>query len=231
MRNSSLQPTQRSRCPKYISQGVCSKKGTGDIRRRSRNQNGDTRNSYIYAVSVKKKTIKVCKAALIGLHGIKASRLKRKVLNLSSCLAGNRGKHDNHSKITDSVKSRIRKYIEMFPARESNYSRSKNEHTKYLYFSLTIGEIHRLFVKRNPDFAHDCKYSLDKHIFYNEFKISFGYSRTDICDTCEKQQACLANAKANNDGVGVKKLKPSENFIFVKHVCITLSYLKSPKLL
>ena len=100
-------------------------------------------------------------------------------------------------------------------------------------FSLTIGEIHRLFVKRNPVFAHDCKYSLDKHIFYNEFNISFGYSRTDtsICDTCEKQQACLATAKAHNDGVDVKKLKPSENFIFVKQMCLTLSYLKSPKLL
>ena len=59
------------------------------------------------------------KAAFIGLRGIKASWLKRKVLNFSSDLAENRGKHDNHSKVAVSVKNCICKHTEMFPAREN----------------------------------------------------------------------------------------------------------------
>ena len=83
------------------------------------------------------------KAAFIGLYGIKASRLERKVLNFSSDLADNRGKHNNHSKVADSVKNCLREHIEMFSARENGYSRSKNERKKYLDSSLKIAEMHR----------------------------------------------------------------------------------------
>ena len=62
-------------------------------------------------MTVKRKIVRVCKAAFLGLHGIKASRLKKKVLNFSSDVADNRGKHDNHSQIPDTVKSRIREHI------------------------------------------------------------------------------------------------------------------------
>ena len=51
-----------------------------------------------------------------------------KVLNFSLDLADSRGKHDNHSKVADSVKNCVREHTEMFPARENHYSRSKNEH-------------------------------------------------------------------------------------------------------
>ena len=98
LHNSSLQLPQRSRFPKYMSQQVSSKKETDNILWHSRNQNGAARNSYIYAESDKKKMVKVCKADFIELHGIKASRLKRKVLNFSSDLADHCGKHTNHSK-------------------------------------------------------------------------------------------------------------------------------------
>ena len=62
-------------------------------------------------------------------------------------------------------------------------------------------------VKENPDLARNCKYSVYNHTFSDEFNMSFGYPRTDICDTCEKQQAYLATAEANNDGVDVKKIE------------------------
>ena len=66
-------------------------------------------------------------AAFIAFHDIKTSRFKRKVLNFSSDLTDN-----NHSKAADSVKSRVREHIEMFPASESYCSRSKNEHKNTL---------------------------------------------------------------------------------------------------
>ena len=77
-------------------------------------------------MSAKKKMVKVSKDTFIGFHSIKASRLKRKVLNFLSDLTDNRDKNDNHSKIADNIKNRIREHIEMFSAREIHYSRSKN---------------------------------------------------------------------------------------------------------
>ena len=71
---------------------------------------------------------------------------------------------------------------------------------------MSIAEMHRIFLQ-NPDLANACKYSLYKHIFNYEFNISFGYPRTDICDTCKKQQANLATAKANNDPAEAKKIE------------------------
>ena len=187
--------------------GCIQKKGSDNIQRRPRTQNSVARNSYIYSVSAKKKTVKVCKAAFLGLHGIKESRLKKKILNFFSDMTDKRGKHDNHRQIADSIRNRIRKHISSFPARESHYSRSKNKHKKYLDSSLSIAEMHRIFLQESPYLANECKYSLYKHIFNYELNITFGYPRTDICDTCEKQQANLATAKANNDPAEAKKIE------------------------
>ena len=67
--------------------------------------------------------------------------------------------------------------------------------------------MHRLVLQENPDLTNDCKYSLYKHIFNYEFNISFGYPRTDVCDTCEKQQASRAVAKVNSDASEVKRIE------------------------
>ena len=67
--------------------------------------------------------------------------------------------------------------------------------------------MHRLVLQENPDLTNDCKYSLYKHIFNYEFNISFGYPRTDVCDTCEKQQASLAVGKVNSDASEVKRIE------------------------
>ena len=77
-------------------------------------------------MTVGRKTVTVCKAALLGLHGINESRLKKKVLNFSKSIADSRGKHGNRRHIPDDIRQRVRHHIERFPARESHYSRSKN---------------------------------------------------------------------------------------------------------
>ena len=64
--------------------------------------------AFSYSVTVGGKTTKVCQAAFLGLHGIKRSRLQKKVLNFSDEIGDKRGKHDNHVQ----VEATIREYSE-----------------------------------------------------------------------------------------------------------------------
>ena len=153
------------------------------------------------------KSVKICQAAFLGLHGIKASRLKRKVLNFGKDISNNHGKHGNHSKIDEDIKNHVWQHIIKFPACESHYSRSKNQHKKYLDASLTIAEMHHIFLSENMDLQHTCSYRLYQNIFNFEFNISFGYPRIDICDTCKKQQAEIKAAELSQDKEKTKSLK------------------------
>ena len=188
--------------------GCVSVVSDNSVRRRPRNEGANQRNSFKYAVTLRNRTISICQAALLALHGIKASRLKKKVLSFQNQIADNRGKHDKHKKIDDAIKTRIREHIQRFPARESHYSRAKNSHKRYLDASLSIASMHRLFLKDNPDLTkQSCKYWLYKDIFNYEFNVSFGYPRSDICDKCEKYQADIKAAELRNDNTAVTELK------------------------
>ena len=121
--------------------------------RRPRQENGKQRKSFTYSVTCERKTIYVCQAAFLGLHGIKKSRLKRKVLNFEAHILDGRGSHANHAKI-EAVKNRVRKHIQLFPARESHYSRSQNKHKKYLDASLSVAKMYRAFIEANPDLLY-----------------------------------------------------------------------------
>ena len=96
--------------------------------RRSRNEMpGTERSSYQYSITLSEKPVKVRKAAFLGLHGIKESRLKGKVLDFSQeSIEDGRGKHDGHPSVLREVRQRVREHIRKFAARESHYSRSKN---------------------------------------------------------------------------------------------------------
>ena len=59
--------------------GCITKKATENIRRRPRTTYTKKRNSFSYTVSVEDRSV-VCKAAVLGLHGIEASRLRRKFI-------------------------------------------------------------------------------------------------------------------------------------------------------
>lgn len=180
-----------------------------DIRRRPRSSTSSSkpRASYVYSVSIGSKSEKVCQAAFVGLHGIKKTRLKAKVLQLDQDIQDGRGKHGEHRKISDDVRNLIRKHVSSFPARESHYSRSKNTHRKYLDASLTVAAMHNDFIKSNPELDGIAKYWLYNEIFNTEFNISFGYPRSDICDTCERYQVMLKAAESNNDAVAIKKIR------------------------
>lgn len=178
------------------------------IRRRPRNEEPNTaRNSFSYSITISDKTIKVCKAALCALHGISRARLAKKVLNFDVDITDGRGKHGNHIRLDDEIRNKVREHIRSFPARESHYSRSKNQSRKYLDSNLSISEMHRLLVKEYPNLERSAKYWLYEDLFNHEFNISFGHPRSDVCDTCEKLTADIAAVNRNKEKARAQQLK------------------------
>ena len=168
------------------------------IRRRPRKDDAKKRTSYTYSITLPTRTEDVCKSAFCGTLGIKESRLKKKVLDFAVDIKDGRGNHGNHPKIAEDIRDKIRSHIRQFPARESHYSRSKNENKSYLDATLSIAEMHRLFIQDTPE-CNDVKYWLYHDIFNFEFNIAFGYPRSDICDKCEKFTADIKAAKAGGE--------------------------------
>lgn len=168
------------------------------VRRRPRQEDARQRQSFNYAVTVATRTVPVCKAAFCGLHGVKETRLKKKVLNFSDSIQDGRGKHGNHPKVDAEIRTKIREHISQFQPRESHYSRSKNERRSYLDSDLTVAKMHRMFIEEHPDYS-TVKDWLYRDIFNYEFNLSFGYPRSDICDKCEKMTADIKAAQAGGD--------------------------------
>ena len=187
-------------------QGCVQVKSADKIRRRPRKENAKQRNSFSYSVTIERKTIYVCQAAFLGLHGIKESRLKRKVLNFNVSILDGRGSHENHATVDEGIKNRVREHIKLHSARESHYSRTQNKHKKYLDASLSVAKLHRDFIEANPELRYACKYSLYYSIFNYEFNIGFGYPRSDICDLCEKLNVDVKRAQIASDERLQKKL-------------------------
>ena len=165
--------------------GCVKKNDSKRIRRRPRKDNATKRSSYSFRVSTEVKTVNVCRNAFLSLHGISEGRLKRKVLKFDVRIDDKRGKHGKHPHIDDAFKARIRQHIERFPARESHYSRSKNEHKKYLDSSLSIAKMYRMFLSENPNLKGVITYWMYSRIFNYEYNISFGFPRSDVWETCE----------------------------------------------
>ena len=175
-------------------------------RPRKDNSTAAPSSSYAYTVTTE-KNVKVCQAAFVALHGIKAPRLKRKVLQFDTDIRDGHSKHDQHPKIDNETMNKIRQHIKMFPVRESYYSRSKNTHRTYLNVSLNVAAMYKDFLHKNPDLNEKVKYWLYSKIFNTELNILFGYLRSDICDTWERQQGEMKTAELDGDLAALKRLK------------------------
>ena len=115
--------------------------------------------------------------------------------------------HGHHKKLNDEIRQTIRQHISSFPARESHYSRADNRKRIYLTSDLNISEIFRLFLQQHPDMKTIAKEWIYRDIFNYEFNISFGFPRTDVCDTCEKFNADIKFATVNRNNDLVLKLR------------------------
>lgn len=118
--------------------------------------------------------VEVWKASFCALHGIKEARLKKKALHFSGTVQDNRGRHDSHKKLDDSIRNAIRLHIESFPARESHYSRADNKERKYLDSKLSVTEMYRMFQADHPEYNGQKLEWVYRDIFNYEFNISFG---------------------------------------------------------
>ena len=76
--------------------------------------------------------------------------------------------------------------------------------TTSIWTRLYVVKMHRLFIKNNPDLMAIHKYSLYYKIF-NEFNISFGFPRSNICDFCERQQVVIKAAEVNSNATEKKE--------------------------
>lgn len=150
--------------------------------------------------------ILVCKNAFLALHGIKKSRLLRKVQNDRVNLIDRRGRHLNRQhRVHPYVRRTVCEHIASFAARESHYSRKKNVHKRYLDSNLNIAKMHSMFCAKHPGLK--VSYNKYREIFNTKFNIAFGYPRSDICDKCEELQAQMNTAKTSHDERRLKRLE------------------------
>lgn len=159
-------------------------------KRRTTRQVAEKRRNFSYFVEIygdnSTERIKVCKTAFLALHGIKASRLRRKVQCDRSDLRDKRGTSANSRRLLDPYPRRMmRIHIRSFQARESHYSRSKNCRRRYLDSSLSVAVMHRMFTTLHPSLAGVVSYETYRREVNTRFNISFGFPRSDICDQCE----------------------------------------------
>jgi hypothetical protein len=142
--------------------------------------------SYLFKLRNQGHEIMVCKTAFINLHGITSARLRR--IQISLVMTGAspkdlRGRHKNRpTEYSTEPLNLIEMHINSFQPRQSHYTRRKNPERMYLSESLTIKDMHRMFV---AEYCLNIPYNVYWHIFRTKFNIKFGYPRSDTCAECD----------------------------------------------
>ncbi|KAL0879752.1 hypothetical protein ABMA27_003465 [Loxostege sticticalis] len=103
----------------------------------------------------------------------------------NSSMKDNRGSHQNHNKVDESIKEGIKLFIESIPKIESHYIRA-NSKRHYIDGSKAVTDLHRDYVER-------CKsqnlpygtYMMFYRIFTQDLNISFFTPKKNLCDVCE----------------------------------------------
>jgi len=94
--------------------------------------------------------------------------------------------------------------------RESHYSRESNPNKLFLPSGTTKKQLHQNFIHENQQFnphVHEYEENLSYFsflkIFNDEFNISVGYPRSDLCHICEllNKRECIARRSASEDEV------------------------------
>lgn len=92
----------------------------------------------------------------------------------------NRGKHLNkHHAIDASVRDLIRQHINSLPRQASHYSRIATDNQQCLSSDLNLCKLYRSFKNKYPDI--NASKRIYRNIFRSDFKLRFGYPRSDTC--------------------------------------------------
>ena len=151
------------------------------------------------------KEVQVCKKTYCDVHAIGKKRveiLAKKLVHGDLIAFDQRGKHGNrpHS-IPNEIKDKIRVHIASFPRRQSHYSRCDNSKREYLPENLSISRMYALYLQKyEPDVnEHQVKEWIYRKIFNEEFNLSFGYPRSDTCETCDLLNIAIKSSKSDSE--------------------------------
>ncbi|KAK4874033.1 hypothetical protein RN001_013393 [Aquatica leii] len=150
--------------------------------------------SYSYRVRVERNTsaveVPICYKAMLVLHGISVKRLQNTQLQLVTVghvEPDKRGRHSNRRhKLREDTKNAGYEHIKSFKERKAHYSLRDSERI-YLPEELNVKKMHRMFLEDYPN--KKISYETYRTIFVTEFNISFGYPRTDTCNSCDEYKA------------------------------------------
>ena len=182
---------------------LCGLVKMNDVKRRRARIRGNMERSkphscyFTYKVRHDGKEFPICKTAFLNIHAITPARLKR--LQNSLVADGHsprdlRGRHGNrHGMYPSCVIQLIKEHIMSFKPRQSHYSRRKNPDQVYLSEGLTVKDMHSMFLEQ---YFINIPYKIYWQTFKREFKIKFGFPRSDTCPECDSY-----TQKLNNDNI------------------------------
>ena len=151
-------------------------------------ENEAKRHTYKYVVAEHGgRQIYLCQRAFLTVLDIKQSRLSKKVKNHAEDIHDNRGKHGSRpNKTPEESLNLVRDFLKNVPAIESHYLGTKQKTKVYIDPQLSIVELWRQYNDQHPD--NKVSEFIFSRIFHYEFNISFGYPRSDKCETCDELQ-------------------------------------------
>ncbi|CAG9793242.1 unnamed protein product [Diatraea saccharalis] len=144
--------------------------------------------------------IEVCQKIFLAIHGIKRDRLQNKVQQPTKSIIDGRGRHNNHRCLDADIVLKVHDFIETLPSRKSHYTRNNNKPKKFLDSHLSINKLYNKFVSEvHPELKTKVSYEKFRQIFNQDFNISFGFPRKDICQVCEKLNMDIKSAEISKD--------------------------------
>lgn len=120
------------------------------------------------------------------------------------------------NKKNEQILFQISTHIESFPSRQSHYSRTKNDSMRYLSSDLNVTKMHDLYLikyendtwkkmqENNDSVQPKVTCNFYRNYFQTNYKLSFGYPRSDTCQTCDRLQNLIV---AETDEVLKNKLE------------------------
>lgn len=182
----------------------CVKKGKKS-RSRLRNESPRSRTVFSYEVASESGKLTLCQHSFLAVHGIFKSRLEKKVRTAAQP-TDNRGRHATRPNRTPTESlQKVRQFIAELPARESHYTRSDSRNRKYLDPNLSITKVHEIYNAQHLN--NKVSYGIFAKVFNEEFNISFGYPRKDICNTCTKFLVNIRQAEIESNAEALQTLK------------------------
>ena len=158
--------------------------------------------------------MQVCKKAFCDVHAVGKRRIERLVEKLSAGVlvaSDQRGRHTSRPHaITEELKQTVREHIETFPRRKSHYSRADNRKREYLNEGLSISRMYLMYLEKYESQASSSgakpqvKEWLYRKIFNEEYNLSFGYPRSDTCETCDLLNVAIQASKSENESMEVQ---------------------------